>query len=154
MCATKEQMRAEAVKRIGILEKMGLHPNVRRDFADGELVNYSERAAFGPLDCGILFWATNDTAVSRAGVKFADVIAAFEKEFGAVVYHATHEFTNFGELLDLFYVSRHDEEWERDRIDLELKRPFVYARNLDDGILSDLGCIGIEVSGGGVIRTA
>jgi len=155
MTATREMQVAEAARRLRILEKKGLHPNVRADFERDGLVNYSERTRLGKSDpYGVLYWVTNDTATSSTGKAFADVIAEFEQQYNALVYHATHEYFTFGECLDLFYVSQHEEEWESDRDDLDDGISYVYAANLSVDDFSEIGAIRFSVVLGGLIRTS
>lgn len=149
----KEAQRNEAASRLYTLELMGLHPRVRAEFeADGR-TGYSERAAFRSVTVGILYWMDNETAKSRSGERFSEVVRAFEDETGGLVYHATHEHLEFGELLDLFYVSAEPGEWMADHVAMaEERRAFVRAVNLDDDSSSDFGDIGFTVSGGGLVR--
>lgn len=155
---TEEELRAaqreEALVRLETLERMGMHPNVRAEFEADGTVNYSERQNLGFGAMGILYWMENDTARSRSGKAFSALVREFEEAFGALVYHATHELTGFGEIIDLFYVSRDVGEWEDDRELLGEKRAYVKACNLDDDMMSDIGVICFEVSGGGLVRTA
>ena len=139
----------EAKRRLSVLTSMGLHPNVEAEFAGEGKVNVSTRMRLDVFDkaavIGALYWADEDQRAT---------IESFEKEHGAVVYHATAESTDFGRLLDLFYVSPHEEEWELDMEDLKSRTPLVYTENLDDELYSEYGGIGIRVRGGGLIRTA
>ena len=144
----------EACKRLGILQDMGLHENVLSDFQHSDLVNYSEYSKLGPYSIGVLYWVTNDSAKSKSGKKFEQVIREFEEKYDVLVYHATHEHTNIGELLDLFYVSDSKDEWPLDYDDLANGFASVYAFNFDDPLCSEFGTIGFSVSGGGIVRTA
>ena len=144
----------EAIARLKVLERRGLHGNVRRDFERDGRLNYSERIPMGFGAVGSLYWMDGPSAESCQGRRFADVVREFEERTGALVYHATHELLRFGEILDLFYVSKFPEEWERDLLDLEEGYAFVDAVNLSDDAMSDLGTIGFSVSGGGLVRTA
>ena len=137
----------EARRRLKMLQDKGLHENVLAEFDEDNTVYYSERIRMGGLVAGILYWVRNRQ-------RFVDVVRAFEEEMDAVVYHATYEHMIYGDILDLFYVSKHTEEWEQDRRDLQVGCPFVRAVNLDDDILSDFGYINYKISGGGLIRTA
>lgn len=144
---TKEQQRAEAIDRLHILEEQGLMPQVRKDFEQDRL-NYSECLAFSASNaCGILYRVSEDP-------RFARAIRDLEEMTGGVAYHATHERFEFGEVLDIFYVSDCEEEWEQDRADLREGYSFVFAANLSDSWLSEHGSIAFNVSGGGLIRVA
>lgn len=147
----KEMQKREAVERLKILEGKGLHPAVRSDFEEGKL-HYSERTriAIGegdPITVGVLYWVDNKP-------EYRVAVERFERENDALVYHATFERTAFGALLDLLYVSLYEEEWEDDREDLKAGCPFAYVVNLDDESCSEVGGIGIQVAGGGIVRTA
>ena len=106
--------RREAARRLKMLERKGLHPDIDRQFEDEGLVSYSERISFGHGAAGGLFWI--------AETSFAARIRSLEDSEGFLVYHATHEHTDFGELLDLFHVSKFVEEWGMDREDIEQGR--------------------------------
>lgn len=138
--------RKEAARRLKMLERKGLHPDVVRQFEDEGLVSYSERISFGRGAAGGLFWI--------AETSFAACIRSLEDSEGFLVYHATHERTDFGELLDLFHVSKFVEEWGMDREDIEQGHSLAYVLNLDDALCSEYGSIGFAVSGGGLVRTA
>ena len=58
-----------------------------------------------------------------------------------------------GRMYSLLYVSKHTEEWESDRADIQKERVFVYVVNKDMPDFSEFGTIGIRPSFGGVIRT-
>lgn len=136
--------RKEALRRLKMLEAKGLHPNVAREFeAAGEL-NRSDRTKLGGVVFGALFWLT-EAETER--------VKKLEEKYGFLVYHATSESTEFGKLLDLLIVTSNVEEWPTDRADLDRGVPFSYVVNETCDDLSKFGCIGIKVSGGGVIRT-
>lgn len=142
-----EKQRVEAASRLRMLEGMGLHPNVLRDFEDAGRVNYSE-GAFTPWEpVGILYWLDGSPELESAATHF-------EEERGALVYHALLSRTSMGRMLALLYVSRDEEEWGMDRDDLVEGRACAYVYNLDDLQLSEYGGIAFEVSGGGIVRTA
>lgn len=143
--ATKEERKAEALKRLERLEAMGLHPNVRREFEDGVL-NYSDRVSFCGAPMGALYWLAGEK-------RFAEAVAEFEDEYACTAYHATHEHTEFGELLTVFYVGENKEEWELDWEDLDVQHACCYVVNLDAPFLSEFGGVGFRVSGGGLVRT-
>lgn len=142
----KEAQRNEAIARLEFLQSRGLEPTPVREFKANGTLNYSERIRMGNLLAGILYWVNNEE-------KFTKAVRDFEDEYNAVVYHATHEYTNFGELLDLFYVSSEQEEWEQlDREDLKDGRALCYTVNFDAPYCSEFGCIAFTVSGGGLVR--
>ena len=143
---TKEQMRKEAIARLKILQKKGLHPNVLREFETEGKLNYSERVSFGGAAAGILYWMD-------AAPELMEKVREFEEEHNAFVYHATTErFAGIGRMLDLFYVSAYEEEWAQDRVDLEENYAFCYVAALDSPICSEFGGISFKVAGGGLVR--
>ena len=88
----------EVLKR---MRMMGLYKQVLMDFEKDDVLYYSERTPLG----GILYWVSNEP-------EWQEKIREIEKEHNILVYHATHEHTMFGEMLDLFYVGNDEEEWE------------------------------------------
>lgn len=129
-----------------MLEGKGLHPEAVRQFEAEGLVSYSERISFGYGAAGGLYWVDESN--------FAPRVRDLEESEGFLVYHATHEHTDFGELLDLLHVSKNVEEWGMDREDIEQGYTSAYVINLDDDLCSEYGSIGFAVSGGGLVRTA
>lgn len=148
MNITLEKKKEEAIARLNILKNKGLMHCVLRSFAkkDSELY-YSE---FNGI-CGALYYL-ND--LGGAKPEWIELVKEFEEQNNALVYHVTHQFTNIGELLNVFYVSDYDEEWEYDREDLKNNYSLAYVYNLSDMDCSEFGTIGYSVIGGGVVRTA
>ena len=148
----KQIMEAEA--RLAALEGMGLHENVRREFKEDATVYYSEprrltglmAAMAGEDIAGILYWLDNKP-------EWAEKVRRVEEEKGVLVYHATNELAEFGELLSLFVVTKDEEDWEGDRGLLKQGQAFCYVLNLDDPDCSEFGFIGFEVASGGIVRT-
>lgn len=137
--------KAEALKRMGMID---FHPDVPKQFEKDGTVFYSERTPLG----GILYWISNEP-------EWEKLVKEFEEQYGALVYHATHEHTAFGECLDLLYVSKHEDEWYMDIQDLECKRKgefnqCVYVLNLTEPAFSEFGTISLKEAAGGLIRTA
>lgn len=142
----KEAQRKEAIRRLEYLQDKGLEPTPVREFKANGTLNYSERLPLGDMAAGILYWVKNEERFDKA-------IRELEAEHGVLVYHATHECTNVGELLDLFFVSGEQEEWEMEFDDLREGYAFCYVVNFDMPDFSEFGTIGYRCSGGGVIRT-
>lgn len=144
------QKKEEAEKRLAIL---GLHESVLSQFKKNGRVFYSERAKFGKATVGILYWLDNER-------RFVDAVREFEKERDCLVYHATHEYTSFGECLTLLYVSDYEEEWALDEADLQegLKTKewalCAHVINLSDPLCSETGFVGVKEVAGGLVRTA
>lgn len=131
----KEQQKQEAIERMKMLK---LSPNIIKEFEKENTLNLSENG-------GILYWLDSDQQA---------IVDEFETEHDALVYHVIHNFTEFGGLYSLLYVSKHEEEWETDREDLKDGYAFVYVKNVDDNWCSKFGSICIKPQYGGLVRTA
>ena len=131
----KAKQRTEALKRMELLK---LHENVIDDFKEINLLNQSEHG-------GILYWVEGEMEKK---------IREWEEKTGNLVYHVIHDYTEFGELLSLLYVSAYEDEWEMERADLVDGYPLAYVMNLTDDWCSEYGSIGIRPQWGGVVRTA
>lgn len=131
----KAKQRTEALKR---MEMVHLHENVIDDFKEINLLNQSEHG-------GILYWVEGEMEKK---------IREWEEKTGNLVYHVIHDYTEFGELLSLLYVSTYEDEWETDREDIQDGYALAYVMNLTDDWCSEYGSIGIRPQWGGVVRTA
>ena len=131
----KTKQRTEALKRMELLK---LHENVIDDFKEIALLNQSELG-------GILYWVEGEMEKK---------IREWEEKTGNLVYHVIHDYTEFGELLSLLYVSTYEDEWESDREDIQNGYARAYVMNLTDDWCSEYGSIGIRPQWGGVVRTA
>ena len=131
----KAKQRTEALKR---MEMLHLHENVIDDFKEINLLNQSEHG-------GILYWVEGEMEKK---------IREWEEKTGNLVYHVIHDYTEFGELLSLLYVSQYEDEWETDREDIQDGYALAYVMNLTDDWCSEYGNIGIRPQWGGVVRTA
>lgn len=131
-----EKMKEEALQRMRILK---LYSTVLQDFAADGRINYSFS------NFGFLYWLDED---------MEERVGRFEEKYGYLVYHVIDNPTSIGRMHSYLYVSSNEEEWEQDRQDLIDGCPIVYVENVDDEVLSEFGCIGIEPRNGGVIRTA
>ena len=131
----KAKQRTEALKRMELLK---LHENVIDDFKEIALLNQSELG-------GILYWVEGEMEKN---------IREWEEKTGNLVYHVIHDYTEFGELLSLLYVSTYEDEWETDREDIQDGYALAYVMNLTDDWCSEYGSIGIRPQWGGVVRTA
>ena len=144
-----EKRKNEAVDRLKILVGQGLMKNVLTEFKNEDTLYYSDRCSFGGDPFGCLYWFEEDNSVNPEWIK--KVNDAIEK-YNLLVYHITHEMINGEDMLDLFYVSDNEEEWEYDRLDLGSKVTMAYVLNLANSDYSEFGYIGYNVSGGGLIR--
>ena len=131
----KEIQKQEAITRMKMLN---LYPNVIEEFEKENVINLSESG-------GILYWLDDE---QRAMVK------DFETKHDAVVYHVIHDYTEFGELYSLLYVSKYKSEWKDDRNDLKYGCACAYVKNMDEDWCSEFGSIGIKPQFGGLVRTA
>lgn len=146
----KETKKKEALRRLELLEKHGLMPDVRKSFEEDNKLFYSDRfthEADGAF--GALYWIDDIPEVVKEKINYV------EKQ-GCVVYHITHEYTNFGELWDLLVITDEDVDEVigkpmRSNFD-EYGIQFAYVVNLSIPEYSEYGSIGIKVSGGGLIR--
>lgn len=129
----KKEQKEEALKRMKLL---GLHENAINEFDEENKLNLSETM-------GALYWL-ND--------KEKQIIKEFEEENGGLVYHIIHNFTEFGELYSIFYVSKHQEEWEMDIEYIKENLSVVYVKNVDDMFCSEFGTIGFKTLNGGLVR--
>lgn len=132
MAVTREKMKKEALVRMKIL---GLHENALRDLEQEDVVNAS---FFGAL------YFLHDGQKAR--------VRQFEEESGGLVYHVIQNYTDLGEMLSFLYVSKYQDEWPRDRVDLKEGIPLVYVANLTDEMCSEYGSIGVKPYMGGVLR--
>lgn len=150
----KETKKKEALRRLELLEKHGLMPDVRKSFENDNKLFYSERLYYlekleSDEAFGALYWIDDIPEVVKEKINYV------EKQ-GCVVYHITHEYTNFGELWDLLVITDEDAdkvigETMRQNFD-EYGIQFAYVINLSIPEYSEYGSIGIKVSGGGLIR--
>lgn len=124
----------EAEERI---KKLNLHPNAVKEFLEGRKLNLSER--------GMLYWLNDDEE---------KMVRSWEDETGNIVYHVIKNNMEFGLCYSFLYVSKYEEEWEDDNIDLEDGYPLAFVKNVDDDYSSEYGAIGISPRFGGIIRTA
>lgn len=72
------------------------------------------------------------------------LIEKIEKEKSIEVYLVSTSRTEFGELVNLIYVSDYPEEWEDDRRDIEEYMPYAYVVNLTVPHFSEFGRIIVD----------
>lgn len=130
----KDLQKAEALKR---MKKLELHQNVIKEFEQEGKLNISEK--------GVLFWLNEEQK---------KYVHEFEKESDNLVFHIIHSFTEFGELYTMLYVSKHQEEWERDIEDIDNDICCAYVKNISDDWCSEYGYIGFKKFIGGLVRVA
>ena len=128
----------EAIKR---MHTLGIMPQIINDFRKNQKVYYSEPTPLG----GILYWLSNEQEWEKK-------IREFEEKYNGLVYHVIHNYTEFGEILSLLYVSEYDEEWDAEYDDLMDGYVFAYCINLTEPMFSEFGGIAVQEKAGGLIR--
>lgn len=130
----REKQKQEAIERMKMLK---IYSQAIKEFEKENVINVSEHG-------GILFWLDDEQQ---------EMIKRFEEKYNAVVYHVIHNYTEFGELYSLLYVSQHENEWDYDKDDIKHNIALCYVVNKDEENFSEFGSIGIKPQCGGVIRT-
>lgn len=130
----KIKQKQEAIERMKMLK---IYSQAIKEFEKENVINVSEHG-------GILFWLDDEQQ---------EIVKRFEEKYNAVVYHVIHNYTEFGELYSLLYVSQHEQEWDYDKDDIKHDIALCYVVNKDEENFSEFGSIGIKPQFGGVIRT-
>ena len=130
----REKQKQEAIERMKMLK---IYSQAIKEFEKENVINVSEHG-------GILFWLDDEQQ---------EMVKRFEEKYNAVVYHVIHNYTEFGELYSLLYVSKHEGEWDYDRDDIKHNIALSYVVNINEESFSEFGSIGIRPQFGGVIRT-
>ena len=130
----KLEQKQEAIERMKMLD---IYAQAIKEFEKEDVINVSEHG-------GILFWLDDEQQ---------EMVKQFEEKYNAVVYHVIHNYTEFGELYSLLYVSQHENEWDYDKDDIKHNIALCYVVNKDEENFSEFGSIGIKPQYGGVIRT-
>ena len=131
----KERQKQEAIERMKLLE---LYPNIIKEFEKDGILNMSESEGF-------LYWLNSDEQA---------IVDDFENKHNALVYHVIHNYTEFGELYSLLYISENENEWGYDKDDLKNGIALAYVKNVNTDWCSEFGSISIKPQFGGLIRTA
>ena len=134
--------RMEAMKR---MINLGLMEQIVEEFVDENKIEYSEPVKMGGMKFGALYWVSNEPEWEKQ-------VEEFEAEYNALVYHAVHSYTTFGECLSLLYVSDYPDEWEYDNEDIKDGYVMTYTINLDYPDCSEFGSIVVREAGGGLVR--
>ena len=132
MAVTREMQKAEAIKRMKMLKVI---PEAIKQFEKEDLVNCSEG--------GALYWLDDEQK---------EMVAEFEQEYNGLVYMVIHDRTEFGELYNMLYVSKHKDEWEYDNEDLKDGYAYAYVKNVTCDDFSEIGSIAIANRWGGLVR--
>lgn len=130
----KTEQKQEAVTRMQMLD---IFAPAIREFEKEDVINVSEHG-------GILFWLNDEQQ---------EMVDKFEEKYQAKVYHLIHNYTEFGELYSLLFVSKHKQEWDYDKDDIKHGIACVYVVNKDEDAFSEFGSIGIKPQFGGLART-
>lgn len=125
----------EAVKR---LLEMDYFEDSLNEFISEDKISKSEPN-------GAIFWLSEDEQ---------KIVDDFEKKWNALVFHVIHSFAQFGELYNLLYISKNEEEWSEDleRNEDGTFMSFVYVENVDCDWCSEFGSIVIKNRIGGLVR--
>ena len=113
MKITREEKKAEAIKRMKMLE---IFPETVRQFEKQNLVSISEP----PL--GAFYWCDEEQQ---------KIINQIEEEYNLLVYMGIMSYTEFGQMLSLLYVSDHKDEWDDDNLNLLNGEAMTYTHNFD-----------------------
>ena len=139
----KELQKTEATHRLQLLEKLyKMHQNVLREFTADEIIYYSER--INKSFSGILYCINNKQ-------KYVDAVKEIEQKYNIYIYHCILSHTEFGDVLDMLFVSSAQEEWEQEIEDLKsgYVQSYCYVLNGDS---SEFGTIKIKGINGGLTR--
>lgn len=126
--------KAEAIKR---MKAMGIFKDAIKQFEEDDIVMISEPPIGG------LYWLNDEQK---------RVVKSFENEYGGLVYLVVRSYTNIGTMDHLFYVSKHEDEWEMDNDDIAENYACVYVINHDMPECSEFGTIAWKNVGGGILR--
>lgn len=129
MRVIREEKKIEAVAR---MKKLGIFPETIKQFEDDGLISQS----LPPF--GACYWIEGEQL---------ERVRKFEEQHDALVYFVIHSYTNIGEMDSYLFVSDYrDEEWARDRADLEQGQTLAYVYNYDEPSFSTFGPVGIELT--------
>lgn len=139
----KEAQMVEALLR---MKRLGIHSNAINEFRLEKKINKSIPCRIGNGQvAGILYWLDEEEV---------KLVKQIEEEWEILVYHVVETHSNFGKMLNMFYVSKYTEEWEYDNDLLNEDTQCVYVKNLDVAEYSEFGYIYYDKAFGGLVRTA
>ena len=85
--------------------------------------------------------------------KEQQIVEDFKKEHPeCLVYHLIHNKFEFGECYTILFVSNYEEEWKRDKEDIQQGYVFSYVKNVDYEDCSEFGTVFVKSNIGGLIR--
>lgn len=130
----REEQKAEVIHR---MKCMGIIKDAIDQFVKEDIVMVCEPPIGG------LYYLNNEEK---------NMVREFEEENDALVYLIARNFANIGKLDNIFYVSKHKEEWAMDRDDIAENLALVYVMNYTMPDCSEFGTIRWYGVGGGVLR--
>jgi len=131
----REEMKAEAKERMLMLS---ITKGIIKDFMEDDVVTLSE-------GIGYLYWINDEEK---------EMVKKFEEKTGALAYHLIKTNTEFGLLYSILFVSKHQNEWKKDKADIKQDYAMSYVVNMDEPAFSEFGSIGFRRSIGGLVRTS
>lgn len=109
-------------KVIARMKMLGIYAATIREFEKETIINKFEHGGF-------LYWLDkNEQKMARV----------FEEKHNALVYHVIHNYTEFGELYSLLYVSKHKDEWDYDKYDIKSNLAIAYEKPLCSSFIFSL----------------
>ena len=131
----REEMKQKAIK---VMKELDIYRPYIKGFKDNDDVCYYEN--FGG------YWAYQEENVQKK-------IKELENKYEFVIYAATHEMTEFGELYDFLYISKYeeDDEYNCQKVNDGHIVP-AYVWNLSVEEYSEMGTIVVQSFGGGIRR--
>lgn len=135
--ATKDEMKAEAIKMMRIL---GLSKEVIKDFDENGVLFYSERMSVAfPA---VLYWMSNKEEYMGQVAKI--------NESGSLVFHGILTHLREGDMMDYLFVSKYKDEWPFAEEDAKQK---VALSCCYSPYASEIGYVQVEPKMGGLTRT-
>ena len=132
---TREEMKAEALSR---MRQLKIDATATLHFEKYDNLFMSRR--------GILRRLSDEESV---------LIEEWERQTGCLVYHIIYSETDIGDMMNILYVSKYEDDWPTER---QLSRNgeafglYAYVRNMDDDMLSDYGLIWLVNNDGLLFR--
>ena len=139
----RKLQKIEAEERLKLLQKQyKLHPNILKEYKQDGTIYYSER--INKIYDGILYWLNNEQ-------RYVDAVKEIEDKYNIYVYHCILNHTEFGDWLNMLFVSAEQEEWSDERRSLEKGLIKVYVYDFSE-YGSEFGDIQIRGINGGLSR--
>ena len=126
-------------KALDLLKKLNVFVDFRK-----ALKNMDYKTMF---ENGIGYWTWQFEDLEKK-------IKEIENEYGCFVYAVSHEYTDFGELYDLYIVPKYKEDWNNLVSVYDEKHWCVYAYvwNATDDWCSEFGDVLVRNQFGGIVR--